>query len=189
MIVLGIDPGSYTTGYAFLEKDPKDRIRVLEYGTISPKAKDAFEDRLVKIVTELETLVDHYKPDSLSMESAFFAKNVRSSMVLGHVRGAILVLCRRRGMMFSEFSPRSVKQAVTGNGAASKEMVASIVQCRLGLKAVKGKLDATDALAVACTELFPETEILKKTPPRKSRKNKDAAMRSLILKMGGVVPK
>jgi crossover junction endodeoxyribonuclease RuvC len=183
MIVLGVDPGSYTTGYAFLETG-KSGPRVLEYGSIACRAKDPLEDRLVRIILDLEKLLDTYRPEVLSMESAFFAKNVRSAMVLGHVRGAILVACHRRGLDFAEYSPRSVKQAVTGNGAASKEMVARMVQTRLRLKEVKGPLDASDALAIALTHLNPPAV----RPPRSSKKNKNQALKELVLRMGGTLP-
>ncbi len=188
MIILGVDPGSYTSGYAFLEKKDSGEIRVLEYGTISAKARDSFEDRLVKIVTDLEKLVDAYKPTVFSMESAFFAKNVHSAMILGHVRGAILVMCRRRGMKFFEYSPRSVKQSVTGDGAASKEKVALLVTSRLGISRTDVKLDATDALAVACAHLFPQSEFICKKSTSKTRTKKSQQLRELILKMGGKLP-
>ncbi|MCI6873413.1 crossover junction endodeoxyribonuclease RuvC [Hallerella sp.] len=189
MIILGVDPGSRTTGYAFLEKRDDDSIRVLEYGTVSAKARDDFPDRLVKIVSGLEELVDHYKPQALSMEGVFSAKNVHSSLVLGHIRGAILVMCRRRGMEFFEYSPRSVKLAVTGDGGASKEKVALLVRSRLGMKQADDvKLDATDALAIACTHLFPQNELMRKTPSRKTSKKKTDQWKDLILKMGGKLP-
>ncbi len=188
MIILGIDPGSYTTGYAFLEKDEKGPIRVLEYGTVSASRKDAFEDRLVKIVCDLESLVELYKPAVFSMESAFFAKNVHSAMILGHVRGAILVMCHRRGMEFFEYSPRSVKQVVTGDGAASKEKVAYMVTARLEIEKENVKLDATDALAIACTHLFSCGEFICKKTKRLSHSSKNAALRALVLKMGGTLP-
>lgn len=190
MIILGVDPGSRTTGYAFLEKKPDDSIRVLEYGTVSAKSTEDLPDRLVQIVTELEELVDHYRPQALSMEGVFFSKNVHSSLVLGHIRGAILVMCRRRGMEFFEYSPRSVKLAVTGDGAASKEKVALLVRSRLGIKVSDDvKLDATDALAIACTHLFPQNEFVRKTPSRKSAKTKTLQWKELIVKMGGELPK
>lgn len=188
MVILGVDPGSYTTGYAFLEKGENASVRVLEYGTISAKPREAFEDRLVKIVTDLEKLLALYKPTVFSMESAFFAKNVHSAMILGHVRGAILVLCRRRGMDFFEYSPRSVKLAATGDGSASKEKVAAMITARLGLSRENVKFDATDALAIACAHLFPQGEFSRKTSPRKSKTKKDALLRELILKMGGSLP-
>lgn len=189
MVILGVDPGSYTTGYAFIEKEGSS-IRVLEYGTVSAAKKDAFEDRLVKIVGTLEILLERYKPEIFSMESAFFAKNVHSAMILGHVRGAILVLCRRLGMEFFEYSPRSVKQAVTGDGAASKEKVADLVTARLGISREQVKLDATDALAIACAHLYSQAGILPIAPKkRSSSKKKNAALRELIVKMGGSLPK
>lgn len=188
MIILGIDPGSYTTGYAFLERNGKGSIRVLEYGTVSASRKDTFEDRLVKIVCDLENLVELYKPTVFSMESAFFAKNVHSAMILGHVRGAILVMCHRRGMAFFEYSPRSVKQVVTGDGAASKEKVAYMVTARLEIEKDDVKLDATDALAVACTHLFSQSEFVRKKKSCASRTSKNAAWRALVLKMGGSLP-
>lgn len=188
MIILGIDPGSYTTGYAFLEKDGNAPIRVLEYGTVSASRKDSFEDRLVRIVCDLENLVALYKPTVFSMESAFFAKNVHSAMILGHVRGAILVMCHRRGMEFFEYSPRSVKQAVTGDGAASKEKVALMVTARLEIEKENVKLDATDALAIACTHLFSRNQPVYQKTKSPSRSSKSAAWRALVLKMGGTLP-
>ena len=112
MIILGIDPGSITTGYAFLDTGSKNS-RVLEYGVLHAPAGHALEDRLLQIVSELETLLDKYHPEALSMEGVFFAKNAKSALVLGHIRGAVLVACRRRGMSFNEYSPRAVKLAVT----------------------------------------------------------------------------
>ena len=144
MVILGIDPGSITTGYAFLDVDGTD-FRVLQYGVVHAGASDALENRLLKIVTELETLIDKFHPQALAMEGVFFAKNAKSALVLGHIRGAILVACRRRGMTFDEYPPRLVKQAVTGDGAASKEQVANMVFARLGIEPGDLPLDASDA--------------------------------------------
>lgn len=188
MVILGIDPGSYTTGYAFLEKEGDLVPRVLEYGTVSAKSRDAFEDRLVKITTDLEALIEEYNPTVFSMESAFFAKNVHSAMILGHVRGAIIVICRRRGMDFFEYSPRSVKLAVTGDGAASKEKVAHMVTARLGIPKSEAKLDATDALAIACTHLVPQPHPFPKATARKKKVSQKELWRELVQKMGGTLP-
>ena len=95
MIVLGIDPGSITTGYAFIEVG-STKPKVLEYGTLHAPATHALEDRLLHIVSGLEELLDKYKPDSFGMEGIFFAKNAKSALVLGHIRGAVLVACRKR---------------------------------------------------------------------------------------------
>ncbi len=182
MVVLGIDPGSYVTGYAFLSTGDKG-VRVLEYGSIACKTNVPFEDRLLHIITELEVLLEQHKPQVLSMESAFFAKNVKSAMILGHVRGAILVTCKKRNMSFAEYSPRSVKLAVTGSGASSKERVAQMVQTHLRLKQMEGPLDASDALAIAWTQLAPPP-VVAKAPKHKGKND----MRKLILKMGGTLP-
>ena len=92
MVILGIDPGSITTGYAFLKKT-ENQIHVLEYGTFHANPAKNLEDRLVHIVSELEKRLEFYRPDALAMEGVFFAKNVKSALVLGHIRGAILVAC------------------------------------------------------------------------------------------------
>ena len=198
MIILGIDPGSITTGYAFFFTLSKNS-RVLEYGVLHAPAGHALEDRLLKIVSELETLLDKYHPEALSMEGVFFAKNAKSALVLGHIRGAILVACRRRGMSFSEYSPRAVKLAVTGDGGAAKEQVANMIFARLGIEAGSLPLDASDALAIAWTHANPApllsnlSAVLPADPAKKkitSRKKKPTVKQweNLIQKMGGKLP-
>lgn len=201
MIILGIDPGSITTGYAFLNKDGKD-LNVLEYGTIHAPASGALEDRLLHIVSKLEELLNRYKPHALSMEGVFFAKNAKSALVLGHIRGAILVACRKRGMSFSEYPPKVVKQAVTGNGAAPKEQVASMIFAQLGIQGGDLPLDASDALAIAWTHANPSPLSIAITGASANQKNgsrksvslttrkKKATTRQwmdLIEKMGGTI--
>ena len=191
MIILGIDPGSITTGYAFLETG-ENKVRVLEYGVLHAPAGHALEDRLLHIVTELERLLDKYHPVSLGMEGVFFAKNARSALVLGHIRGAILVACRKRGLSYSEYSPRVVKQAITGDGGASKEQVANMVFARLGISGGDLPLDASDALAIAWTHANPSPlneavlQVMgkKKTVSRKKKATTKQWL-DLIEKMGG----
>ena len=131
-IWLGIDPGSRVTGYALLE-DLGQRVRVLEYGVFRAKEGDPLQ----------------YRPDHLVMESAFVQKNVRSALVLGHVRGAVMLLAAQEGIPFSELSPASVKQAVTGKGSADKQTVAWMMQRHLQLGELPSPADASDALAIA----------------------------------------
>lgn len=191
MIILGIDPGSITTGYAFLETG-ENKVRILEYGVLHAPAGHALEDRLLHIVTELERLLDKYHPVSLGMEGVFFAKNARSALVLGHIRGAILVACRKRGLSYSEYSPRVVKQAITGDGGASKEQVANMVFARLGISGGDLPLDASDALAIAWTHANPSPlneavlQVMgkKKTVSRKKKATTKQWL-DLIEKMGG----
>ncbi|MCF0223861.1 MAG: crossover junction endodeoxyribonuclease RuvC [Fibrobacter sp.] len=193
MIILGIDPGSITTGYAFL-KEVESGLLALEYGVLHAPPTNALEDRLLHILTKLEELLDRYHPDALSMEGVFFQKNVHSALVLGHIRGAILVACRKRGMTYNEYSPRLVKQTVTGDGSASKEQVASMIFSILGIKCDDLPLDASDALAIAWTHANPSP--IKKALSNSgsplnlaSRKRKVTKKQwaDLIEKMGGTI--
>ena len=185
MVILGIDPGSITTGYAFLEQSGKG-FKVLEYGTFHAPANRDLEDRLVHIVTELETLLDKYRPDALAMEGVFFAKNAKSALVLGHIRGAVLVACRKRGMSFNEYPPKVVKQSVTGDGSATKEQVANMVFAQLGIERGDLPLDASDALAIAWTHGNPPplSVALKKAPRSRKKKASVNQWKDLIKKMG-----
>ena len=192
MIVLGIDPGTITTGYAFIEVG-SSKPKVLEYGTLHAPASRALEDRLLHIVSELEKLLDKYKPESFGMEGIFFAKNAKSALVLGHIRGAVLVACRKRGMTYSEYSPRAVKQAVTGDGGASKEQVANMIFARLGIQGGDLPLDASDALAIAWTHANPSplndalSKVLGKKNVVRKKKTTTKQWLDLIEKMGGHV--
>ncbi|MCQ2102927.1 MAG: crossover junction endodeoxyribonuclease RuvC [Fibrobacter sp.] len=194
MIILGIDPGSITTGYAFLDKNGTN-LKVLEYGVLHAPADHALEDRLLHIISKLEALLDKYRPDALSMEGVFFAKNARSALVLGHIRGAVLVACRKRGMTFSEYPPKVVKQAVTGNGGAAKEQVANMIFAHLGISGGDLPLDASDALAIAWTHANPSpmaTAILgaggkKKSLTSRKKKATTRQWMDLIEKMGGTI--
>ena len=185
MVILGIDPGSITTGYAFLEQSGKG-FKVLEYGTFHAPANRDLEDRLVHIVTELEALLDKYRPDALAMEGVFFAKNAKSALVLGHIRGAVLVACRKRGMSFNEYPPKVVKQSVTGDGSDSKEQVANMVFAQLGIEKGDLPLDASDALAIAWTHGNPPplSIALKKAPRTRKKKASVHQWKDLIKKMG-----
>lgn len=190
MVILGIDPGSITTGYAFLQVDGNE-FSVLQYGVLHVSASDALENRLLKIVTGLEELLEKYHPQALAMEGVFFAKNAKSALVLGHIRGAILVACRKRGMTFNEYPPSLVKQAVTGDGSASKEHVANMVFARLGIEPGDLPLDASDALAIALTHATPAPLAValggKRSATRKKKKPSVQQWKALIEKMGGTV--
>ena len=159
MLVLGIDPGSHSTGFAFLlnkstSKDPK----VLEYGTIKAPRRAELPLRLKYICHELEQRIGVYKPQHLAMEESFFAKNPRTALVLGHARGAIMATALRYDIEIAEYSPSSIKKAVTGNGGASKEMVAKMVKLLLNLREIDDSTDATDALAIALAFLHNQRE-------------------------------
>ena len=150
MIILGIDPGSHITGYAFLNKK-RNAIEVLEYGAIKAKTKDKVFNRLGHIHKTLSELCSIYTPELLVMEASFVGQNPKTALVLGHARGAIMTLCNTYNMDFAEYSPKEVKLCVTGNGSSNKAIVAIMVQRLLGLKDLPQPEDASDALAIALT--------------------------------------
>ena len=153
MIVLGVDPGTHRTGYAFLESKGS-RIRVLEYGVIRCKADDPLPLRLEQIHRELKALMTVYSPGSLALESIFFARFPQSALILGHARGAIMVTAQSEGIPVAEYAPRLVKKATVGTGSATKERVAIMIQSHLGLKAAPTPADAADALEIAFCHLI-----------------------------------
>lgn len=168
MIVLGVDPGTHRTGYAFLEirgdrASPlipgmpaanAGRIRVLEYGVIRCKSDDPLPLRLEKIHRDITALMGVYRPVHLALESIFFARFPQSAMILGHARGAIMVAAQTLGIPVAEYAPRLVKKATVGTGGATKERVAALIQSHLGLKAPPTPADAADALAIAFCHLM-----------------------------------
>ncbi len=148
MLILGIDPGSGSTGYGVVESRG-GRLRALAHGTIVPPRGLLFLDRLPYIATAVETLVRRVAPDGAAVEDVFHARNSRVALQLGHVRGAALLPLLAAGVPVHEYSPRLVKKAVTGNGAAEKEQVRRMVCLLLRLEDSPLSLDASDALAVA----------------------------------------
>lgn len=144
--VLGIDPGSRLTGYGVLDA-PGRGYTWIDSGVIRTGAA-AFPERLRVIFTDLAALIDHYRPEVMAVEQVFVQKNAGSALKLGHARGAALCAGVTRGLAVAEYSPRAVKQALVGTGAADKGQVAHMVRHLLGLHSALAE-DAADALAVA----------------------------------------
>jgi len=152
MRVLGLDPGSRRTGFGAVER-LGNRLRCVEHGCVKPPAAAALAARLHFIARGAGAVMDRLEPDAVVVEEAFFRENVRSALVLGHVRGALLVAAAERGIAVFEYSPREIKRAVVGNGGAAKEQVGFMVRRLLGLAAEPGA-DAADALAGAICHLL-----------------------------------
>lgn len=151
MIIAGVDPGSRTTGYGIIKVEG-NRFTCLDFGGITPSGKGSsgsLQERLDFIFTTLSSLFSEFQPDCLAVEEIFYAKNARSALMLGHVRGAILLAAARAGLDLTEVSPLEVKKAVTGYGRADKAQVQVMVQRLLNLKEVPRPYDASDALAIA----------------------------------------
>ena len=169
MRVLGIDPGSETTGWGVVEGDAR-RYRLVEFGTVKAKPRERFAARLLKISVGIEELIERFLPDVCAVEEAFFAVNAQTALKLGHVRGVVLLAAERAGVEIAEYAPRLVKQTVVGYGAAEKQQVQEMMRVLLKLKEVPTPHDASDALAVAVTHLHhagrPEVSKGKVAPAR-----------------------
>ncbi len=150
-IVLGIDPGSRITGYSVIQNGTKPTVIAL--GVIKTSSKESFNTRLGIIRTNLDELINTYKPTVLSIEAAFVGINIASALKLAHVRGIVISSAILNNMQVCEYSPRSVKQSVTGSGAAEKEFVRLCIMQALNL-ANPPTLDASDATALALTYIY-----------------------------------
>lgn len=148
MRILGIDPGSATTGWGIIEGDRR-RYHVLEYGTLKAQPRETFPSRLLKISDGITEIIDRLQPDACALEDGFYATNVKVTMKLGQVRGVALLAAERAAIEIYEYSPRTVKQTIVGYGNAEKHQVQEMVRVLLSLAAVPEPHDAADALAVA----------------------------------------
>jgi crossover junction endodeoxyribonuclease RuvC len=151
MLVLGVDPGSRVTGYGLVEKE-NNQMTCIHAGTISSPAKLPFYERIHKIFQSMVEIMNHYRPQEMAIEDIFFAKNVKSSLKLGHARGAVLIAAVQCGIKIFEYTPLEIKKSTVGYGRATKEQVCSMVQIILNLKD-KPNLDTSDALATAICHL------------------------------------
>ena len=152
MRILGIDPGSETTGWGVIDGDAR-RYCLVEFGTVKARARERFAARLLKISDGVERLIEKFRPDVCAVEEAFFAVNAKTALKLGQVRGVVLVAAERAGVEIAEYAPRLIKQTVVGYGAAEKQQVQEMVRILLKLREAPAPLDASDALAVAITHL------------------------------------
>ena len=147
-IILGIDPGTNILGYGVISVDSKGP-HYLDMGVFDlRKIKDPFE-KLANIFAGVGELLDQYSPDELAVESPFYGKNAQVILKLGRAQGAAITAAVMRGIPVTEYAPRKAKIAICGNGAASKEQVAMMIQKTLHVDLDPKYLDATDALAIA----------------------------------------
>ena len=150
MRVLGIDPGSETTGWGVVEGDSNgQKYRLVEFGVVKLSSSATFSSRLLKISRALEEIIDRLTPDACAIEEAFYSVNPKVILKLGQVRGVALLAAERAALEIGEYSPRLVKQTVAGYGNAEKQQVQQMVRVLLSLTAIPEPHDAADALAVA----------------------------------------
>lgn len=152
-IILGIDPGTTVMGYGILGIEGR-KMHLVSMGVIQLHKYPDHALKLKRIFERCLYLVDEYKPDELAIEAPFFGKNVQSMLKLGRAQGVAMAAGLYREVPIHEYSPKSIKQAITGNGNASKEQVANMLQSLLSIKQMPTQLDASDGLAAAVCHFF-----------------------------------
>lgn len=147
-IILGIDPGTTVMGYGLLKVDGQ-ALSVIQYGVIHLSKYNSHALKLQKIFHRVTSIIEEYMPDEMALEAPFYGKNVQSMLKLGRAQGVAMAAALTREIPITEYAPKRVKQAVTGNGNASKEQLAKMLLSLLNLKEMPKLLDASDALGVA----------------------------------------
>ena len=152
-IILGIDPGTNIMGYGRIHQSGND-IRMITMGILKLSQYKNHALKLKKIFERTLAMVEEYHPDELAIEAPFYGKNVQSMLKLGRAQGVAMAAALYKDLPIFEYSPKKIKQAITGNGNASKEQVAGMLRTILNFTEMPAKLDATDGLAAAVCHFF-----------------------------------
>ncbi|HPF43753.1 MAG TPA: crossover junction endodeoxyribonuclease RuvC [Syntrophomonadaceae bacterium] len=148
MLVLGIDPGTATTGFGLIEA-VNSRIELVRYGTVTTEANAAMSDRLCQICDQINEIITIYKPDVAAIEQIYYFKNAKTVITVAQSRGVIMMTAAKAGLEIAEYTPLQVKQSVVGYGKADKKQVQIMVQSILHMDTLPKPDDAADALAIA----------------------------------------
>ncbi len=156
MRVLGVDPGSYVWGYGVVETgNGAPRFgQLIECGVMTFNKRSPLPERLAELHGAVASLIERHRPSAVALESAFYHKNVRTTLVLGHARGVVLLAAQQAGLVIAEYPPATVKKTVIGMGGAKKEQVAEMVARILRLKEAPQPSHAADGIAVALTYII-----------------------------------
>jgi len=149
VIVLGVDPGAGTTGYGVVAREGGGAVSLLECGVIRTAPSDPLAQRLRELHDGIAAVLVRHAVEEVAVEGVFYSRNVRTTVVLGHARGAILLAAALRDLQVFEYSPAEIKNAVCGTGRATKEQVQYMVQQMLRLKHAPQPDDAADGVAAA----------------------------------------
>ncbi len=152
-LVLGIDPGTATTGYGLVRDLPDSNLQVVDYGTFVTPAGLPAPERLSMLYHRLQEILLLHRPDSAAVEKLFFQSNVKTALAVGQARGVVLLALAEAGLEIAEYTPNEVKQAVVGYGGADKKQVQEMVRVLLAMPEIPKPDDAADALAIAITHL------------------------------------
>lgn len=152
-IILGIDPGTVVMGYGLIHVK-NNKVEPIGLGVVKLEKYDDLTLRLKKIFERTIGIIEEFKPDELAIEAPFFGKNVQSMLKLGRAQGVAIAAALSKNIPITEYSPKKIKMSITGNGNASKEQVAAMLQQILGIKKEQEFLDATDALGAALCHYY-----------------------------------
>jgi len=153
MLVLGIDPGTATTGYGLVRQAEDGSLEAVEFGAILTPTEMPMPDRLASLYEQLQAIILLHRPDSSAVEKLFFQKNVKTALSVGQGRGVVLLALAQAHLPVGEYTPNEIKQAVTGYGSAGKQQMQEMVRLLLRLEHQPKPDDAADALAVAICHL------------------------------------
>lgn len=156
---LGVDPGTNVLGYGVIEIEGQ-QLKVIEIGVVSMGHLEDQPHKLKKIFERLQEVIQIHKPTEMAIEAPFFGKNVQSMLKLGRAQGVAIAAAMTKGLEVTEYSPKKIKQSVTGKGSSSKEQVAAMLETILHTKLDEHTLDATDALAAAVCHHFQSSSPL-----------------------------
>ena len=172
MRVLGLDPSLKATGFGLVEQVAQE-VAVIDYGVIKTSPRQSLQDKINHIRLAVEELIIRHCPDEVAIENPFYARNIRTALTLGQVRGAVLVAVASQKIPLFEYSPREIKKAVTGYGQADKRQVQIMIKNLLNLQNSTLTHDASDALATAYCHLNTRLFRLKIEEARASHPVKD----------------
>jgi len=159
-IILGIDPGTNIMGYGLIKCRRKE-MELITMGILNLKKLDGVMDKLHYIFSETSRIIRLHGPDEMAIEAPFYAKNIQSMLKLGRAQGVAIASALQQNLPVYEYSPRKVKQSITGRGGASKEQVAAMLINLLNIKELPDYLDATDGLALAVCHHFQNISVVK----------------------------
>lgn len=160
-VILGIDPGTVVMGYAVI-RVLNNNIHLMTMDVLKPGALKDIYERLELIYSSVNQLIVKYRPDTFAIEAPFFGKNVQSMLKLGRAQGVAIAAAMQHKIEVTEYSPKKVKQSITGNGNAAKEQVWKMLQMQLNIEEKPRFFDATDALAVALCHHYQSSSLLGK---------------------------
>jgi crossover junction endodeoxyribonuclease RuvC len=153
VVVLGIDPGTATTGFALVTEDASGDAHLLRYGTVQTQAGTPMPERLLVLHRGISALIGETEPDVMAIEELFFSRNVTTALTVGQARGVVILAAAEAGLPVYEYKPAEVKQALVGYGSADKQQIQEMIRMMFNLDSIPRPDDAADAIAIATCHL------------------------------------